>query len=134
MAELPISLNDGQLLERFLRAQDREAFEALIARHGRMVLGVCRRVLRCPHDADDAFQATFLLLARKARSIRKKRSVGSWLYGTAYRVAVRLRKTAELRRNKERDMANWTNAAPHGDPLGDPLSLVAWRELRPVLD
>src|SRR5579884_283612 len=76
--------DDGQLLERYLARREEAAFEALVRRHGPMVLGVCRRVLRHSHDAEDAFQATFLVLVRKAASIRPRQQVGNWLYGVAY--------------------------------------------------
>jgi RNA polymerase sigma factor (sigma-70 family) len=97
------SHTDGQLLERFLdrRAGGEAAFEALVARHGPMVMGICRHVLGDPHDADDAFQATFLILVRRAGAIRKRESLGSWLYGVARRVAVRAKSDAARRRAKE---------------------------------
>src|SRR5260370_30961705 len=79
---------DGQLLTRFVAGHDEAAFEELLRRHGPLVLGVCRRVLGQRDDADDAFQATFLILLRNAGSISKRESVGSWLHGVAYRVAV----------------------------------------------
>src|SRR5437660_808221 len=78
---------DGQLLQRFTRDRDEAAFEALMRRHGVMVLGVCRRVLHDAGLAEDAFQATFLILARKAETIRNRQSVGSWLFGVAFRTA-----------------------------------------------
>jgi RNA polymerase sigma factor (sigma-70 family) len=84
-------LSDAQLLERFVRARDEAAFEVLVWRHGAMVLSVCRRLLRREHDAEDAFQATFLALVRKAASIGKREALGSWLYKVAYRVALRAR-------------------------------------------
>jgi RNA polymerase sigma factor (sigma-70 family) len=91
-AENLSGMSDRQLLEQFLSGRDdvsELAFTALVQRHGRMVLGVCRRVLNDPDEAEDAFQATFLVLIRKARSIRVEGSVGRWLYGVATRVAVR---------------------------------------------
>src|SRR5919201_1282174 len=78
------ALPDEALLRRFAEARDEAAFEVLVRRHGPLVLGVCRRVLRDAHAAEDVFQATFLVLARKAASIRKQESIGSWLYGVAY--------------------------------------------------
>jgi RNA polymerase sigma factor (sigma-70 family) len=84
-------LDDAALLGRFIAHRDERAFEAIVARHGRMVLGVCRGILPDPHAAEDAFQATFLILARKARSIRVDGSLGRWLYGVARRVARRAR-------------------------------------------
>src|SRR4051794_7962829 len=80
-------LTDRQLLEAFVQRRDQAAFESLVTRHGPMVQSVCRRLLRDAADADDAFQATFCVLARKASSIRKAESVGSWLYGVAVRTA-----------------------------------------------
>src|SRR6266478_8435840 len=74
-------LTDGELLECFIARRDEVAFEALMRRHGPMVLGVCRRVLKNEADAEDAFQATFLVFVRKAASIRSRGTVGNWLYG-----------------------------------------------------
>jgi zinc protease len=95
-------LGEGQLLERFLARGDEAAFEAILQRHGPMVLGVCRRVLEDPHDIADAFQATFLILVKKARSIRDREALGTWLYGVARRVAVRARVDARRRHSRER--------------------------------
>jgi RNA polymerase sigma factor (sigma-70 family) len=84
-------MRDAELLERFVLARDEEAFEALVLRHGPMVLSVCRHVLSDAEDAEDAFQATFLTLARHAKSIRKGQAISSWLYVAAYRSALRIR-------------------------------------------
>src|SRR5262249_1546184 len=78
---------DGQLLERFAAEQDEEAFAELVRRHGPMVLRICRRVLGNVHDAEDAFQATFIVLAREAGSIARPDQLSSWLHGVAVRVA-----------------------------------------------
>jgi RNA polymerase sigma factor (sigma-70 family) len=101
-------LTDGQLLERFAsgRAEAAEpAFAAPVSRHGPMVLGVCRGVLRDAHDSEDAFQAAFLTLARKAGSLRRPEPLGPWLHGVAYRVARRLRDTDARRRRHETEAA-----------------------------
>jgi RNA polymerase sigma factor (sigma-70 family) len=92
---------DGELLELFVQHRDESAFEALLLRHGPMVLGVCRRMLGNHHDAEDAFQATFLVLARKAASVQPPRQVGNWLYGVAHRTALEARRAAVKRRAKE---------------------------------
>src|SRR5215471_15251626 len=80
---------DRQLLDRFVQSRDEAAFAELLQRHGTMVLGVCRSVLHDLHDAEDAFQAAFLLLAQKAGSIHRREAVGGWLYRVAYHAAVR---------------------------------------------
>src|SRR5437868_10780494 len=85
----PDEASDAELLEQFITAHDEAAFEAIITRHGPMVLAVCRRLLRNVHDADDVFQATFLLLSQKARSVRKHDSLAGWLHGVATRIAIR---------------------------------------------
>jgi len=90
-------LSEVQLLERFAARRDGAAFAALVERHGPMVLGVCRRFLRDPNDVDDAFQAVFLVLVRRAGDIRRKELLGNWLYGVACRVAVRARSLAARR-------------------------------------
>ncbi|HZY84554.1 MAG TPA: sigma-70 family RNA polymerase sigma factor [Gemmataceae bacterium] len=114
---------DPALLERF-RIGDAAAFEALVRRHGPMVLRVCRRVLGNPHDAEDAFQATFLVLAQKAGAIRKGASVASWLHGVAYRVSCK----ARARLARPRPMCGRPPAQ------GDAADEVSWREVRSVLD
>jgi RNA polymerase sigma factor (sigma-70 family) len=117
---------DAQLLERFLRDRDGAAFESLVWRHGGMVLDLCQRLLRHAQDAEDAFQATFLILVRKAHTIGKRDSVGSWLYKVAYRVALEAKTRSARRTACERQ-------APVRSPAG-PEAEAVWRELRPVLD
>jgi RNA polymerase sigma factor (sigma-70 family) len=93
---------DAELLERFVASRDGGAFARLVERHGPLVLGVCRRVLRHHHAAEDCVQATFLVLARKARYIRRRDALAGWLYKVAYHLAVKLRASAERQRQSER--------------------------------
>src|SRR2546422_6415119 len=88
---------DQELLERFIARRDEAAFAALVRRHGPMILSLCRRILQHVQDAEDIFQATFLVLARKAAAIRKQESLGSWLYGVAYRLAMKAKTEAAKR-------------------------------------
>ncbi len=118
--------SDGHLLEHFVARRDEAAFSALLKRHGAMVLRVCRRILRDGHEAEDAFQATFLILARKAGTIRKQQSLSSWLYSVAYHTAIRARAEA-IRRNE-------LPAHAPCRPAVDPLAEVSGRELLQVLD
>src|SRR5262245_8846812 len=120
-------LSDRQLLEAFAQQHDPAAFEVLVTRHGPMVLGVCRRVLHDSNDADDAFQATFMVLAKKAGSIRRQEAVASWLCGTAYRIALKARAAAGRRREQERQASEMSNTAVENDK-------TLWRELRPIID
>jgi RNA polymerase sigma factor (sigma-70 family) len=94
-------LDDGALLERFVAGRDEAAFEILVARHGPMVFRVCRAALAEPHDADDAFQAVFLVLVRRAVAIRSRASVASWLFGVASRISARAKADAARRRKHE---------------------------------
>ncbi len=105
-------LSEAQLLERFLAHRDESAFEAILHRHGPMVLGVCRRILDDPHDVADAFQTTFLILVKKARSIRDRDVLATWLYGVARRVAVRAKVNARRRGNRERTGAEVLDVEP----------------------
>ena len=113
---------DGALLGDFIDRCDGTAFDALVRRHGPMVLGVCRRVLGCRQDAEDAFQAVFLVLVRKASSIVPRDMVGNWLYGVAHQTAVRVRAQNLKRQHRERQMATMpepeTNVEPNWDDLG----------------
>lgn len=101
----PGALSDAQLLERFAAGHDEAAFTALMERHGPQVLAVCRRVLHDAHAAEDACQATFLVLARKAGSIRHKPALGSWLYRVAYHLALKANAEEARRRKHERHMS-----------------------------
>jgi RNA polymerase sigma factor (sigma-70 family) len=119
-------LSDSELLARFSSLRDESAFAALVRRHGPMVFGVCRRVLRDRHAAEDALQATFLVLARKAGRLHTPTSLAPWLYGVASRVAARARLEAARRRCRER------HATMH--EAIDPTEEAVWRDLRPILD
>jgi hypothetical protein len=116
---------DEELLRRFAAGRDEEAFAALVRRHGPLVRDVCRRLLHNEQDAEDAFQATFLVLARSAASVRKQASVGSYLYGVAVRVARKARASAAQRRRCKRAAAE--------RPTPSSLDELTVRELRGVL-
>jgi RNA polymerase sigma factor (sigma-70 family) len=123
-------LSDGQLLSRFLDGRDGDAFAALVRRHGPMVLGVCRRIVGDAHEAEDAFQATFLVLARRAGAVVPRERVGGWLYGVAVRTArearsMRLRRTAKVAPQAELPEP----AAKSADPDCAELRLLLDREL-----
>ena len=120
-------LTNGQLLESYLNVQDEAAFAVLVRRHGPMVLGVCRRVLRNRHDAEDAFQVTFLVLVRKAGSIVPREMVANWLYGVAYRTALKARTMLARRSVRERQVAEMPE--PEAVEPDD-----CWRDLQPLLD
>lgn len=124
----PEPLPDSQLLEQFVARRDMAAFEGLVQRYGPLVLGVCRRVLGNTHDAEDAFQATFLVFARRAGSIKSQGAVGSWLCGTAYRISLKARASEARRRAQERT-AGSTMLKPNTKEAE-----AAWKELKPVID
>ncbi|HLJ97341.1 MAG TPA: sigma-70 family RNA polymerase sigma factor, partial [Gemmataceae bacterium] len=119
-------LSDRQLLEQFLIQREEAAFVALLQRHGPMVLQVCRRVQGNDHDAEDVLQATFLLLARKAGSIRKPESLASWLHGVAQRLAMKARSQESRRQAIERRAADMRSTGQVSD--------ATWRELQRTLD
>lgn len=122
---------DRQLLERFTAARDEAAFTHLLERHGPMVWGVCQRVLRDATDAEDAFQATFLVLARKASVVRWRESIGGWLHAVAQRVAWKARTTAARTAELAQRLEQRENEAM---PDADPLKQAAGQELRTILD
>jgi RNA polymerase sigma factor (sigma-70 family) len=117
---------DGDLLRRYVNDRDADAFAELVARHGPMVLGACRRVLGDAHAAEDAFQATFLALARQARAVRRPAALPAWLYGVAVRTARHARARRDRRRQAE------ARARPAAVP--DPLAEISGRELLAVID
>jgi len=119
-------LTDGQLLECFVSRRDAAALEALVRRHGSMVWGVCHRTLRNHHDAEDAFQATFLVLVRKAASIYPPAKVGNWLYGVARQTALKSRATRAKRRWRERPVTQMPEPAVTEQDL--------WSDVQPLLD
>jgi RNA polymerase sigma factor (sigma-70 family) len=125
-APIPREADDRRLLHQFALERDEAAFAALVRRHGPMVFSVCRRHLGNLHDAEDAFQATFLILSRKAATLRQPDLLANWLYGVAYRVATKARGRAEQRQAREKQLGTRSRADSYGDSPG-------W-ELRAVLD
>jgi RNA polymerase sigma factor (sigma-70 family) len=119
-------MTDGQLLECFLSRREEAAVEALVGRHGPMVWGVCRRILRNEHDAEDAFQATFLVLVRKAASIVPREMVANWLHGVAYQTARKARALAAKRKGRERQVTVM--------PEPRVVEQDRWHDLQPLLD
>jgi RNA polymerase sigma factor (sigma-70 family) len=126
-------LSDSQLLERFLARRDEAgeaAFATLVQRHGPMVLGICRRVLRDRHGAEDAFQATFLVLVHKARSIAQRERLASWLYGVALRCARKARSRIQRQRSREGPLVSSLDIAkPEAPPPDDELMAILDEEL-----
>jgi RNA polymerase sigma factor (sigma-70 family) len=119
-------LTDGQLLEDYISRRDEAALAALVRRHGPMVWGVCRRVLRNYHDAEDAFQATFLVFVRKAASLASPELLANWLYGVAHQTALKARATTAKRRARERQVTQMPEPAVTENDL--------WNDLQPLLD
>src|SRR5436190_4221209 len=117
---------DSQLLDRFIAQRDEAAFAVLVRRHGPMVLGVCARVLGDTPDAEDAFQATFLVLLRRARSVGRPELLGNWLHGVAYRTALKAKVQAARRRRHESRVVGRSTADAGEEGL--------WRDLGPVLE
>src|SRR5579884_3737996 len=129
-ARSAVGVPDAQLLERFIRQRDEAAFELLVWRHGKMVLGTCQRLLRDAHEAEDAFQACFLALARRAGSISRRESVGGWLYKVAYRLALGVKARRDTRNAREQSITDFPQDAGAPDPAAE----AARREIRHVLD
>jgi|GEM_PF-5086778 len=125
---------DAELLERFVGHRDDSALEVLISRHATMVWGVCRRVLSQEHDAEDAFQATFLVLVRRAASIHPKGMVGNWLYGVAHQTALNARATAGKRRGRERQVTDMPEVPVADRPTVTDLHSVLDEELAALPD
>src|SRR6516225_5251091 len=119
-------LSDGQLLEDYLSRRAEAALEALVRRHAPMVWGVYRRLLGNHHDAEDAFQATFLVLVRKAASIASPKLLANWLYGVAHQTALNARATAAKRRARERQVTEMPEPAATVPDL--------WNDVQPLLD
>jgi RNA polymerase sigma factor (sigma-70 family) len=121
--------SDGQLLDDFVARRDEAAFAALVRRHGPMVLGVCRRVVGHRHDAEDAFQATFLVLARKAASVSPRHLVGNWLYGVAYRTALEARRRTHRLHAREQQVSAMPHPLAPAEPDGHELQSLLDQEL-----
>src|SRR6266851_1354422 len=117
--------DDGTLIRRFHERRDEDAFAELVRRHGPMVLGSCRRVLGDDHAAEDAFQATFLLLARRAVRLTRPGSLAGWLYATAVRVARAARRGEMRRRQREQQVVRPEMESPDD---------LTWREIRQIID
>src|SRR5262249_17436258 len=125
-AQSDANASDAELLHAFITDRDQDGFTALVHRHGPMVWHVCRRALGQQQDAEDAFQATFLILARKAAAVRKRAALASWLYGTARRIALSIKRAAARRRSREGQV----KAMRPSDPCAE----LAWREGQALLE
>ena len=120
------AVSDGQLLDQFIERQDESAFAALVRRHSPMVWGVCRRVIGHHHDAEDAFQAAFLVLARKANSIRPREMVANWLFGVAQNAALKARTIAGRRHTREKQVSTM--------PEPETVERIPWENLESLID
>ena len=118
---------DAELVGRFAAGRDEAAFAELVRRHGPLVLGVCRRVTGDRHLADDAFQAVFVVLARRAAAVKPREQVGNWLYGVAYRTALKARAVLARRRSREKQV----EVMPEPPALPTP---DEWADLQPIID
>src|SRR5262245_30852588 len=125
LGEIGAGLSDGQLLESYIRTREQEAFAALVQRHGPMVWGVCRRILG-HQDAEDAFQATFLVLARKAAAIVPREMIANWLHGVARQTALKARATTAKRGAREKQVMAMPEPALETQQF--------WDDVRPLLD
>jgi RNA polymerase sigma factor (sigma-70 family) len=121
-----VGLTDRQLLADYLNRRDEAALAALVRRHGPLVWGTCRRVLRNYHDAEDAFQATFLVLVRKAAALASRELLANWLYGVAHQTALNARARSAKRRTRERQVPEM--------PEPEAVAQALWHDLRPLLD
>jgi RNA polymerase sigma factor (sigma-70 family) len=122
-------LPDGSLLQRFVADREQAAFTALVRRHERLVLGICQRVLGDSHAAQDALQATFLVLARKASLLDQERPLAGWLHKVAYHLALRLRAVAARRRRSEKEAAG----RRYSQSTGECAAEIEKQEMRQVL-
>lgn len=129
-AQCPSRQSDAHLVQHFLASRDEAAFVALTQRHGSMVLGVCRNVLHHQQDAEDVFQAVFLVLARKAHTIRKHQSLSSWLHGVAYRLALKAKARRNRRLHLEHAMANQLPTSMANDITVRELGVILHAELQ----
>lgn len=120
------AVSDQELVERFAQSRDEAAFRVIVERHGPMVHGVCLRALGCPHDAEDAFQATFLIFSQRAGSIRKSASLASWLHGVARRVTNELQRSQHRRQRREQAATTPTTKSPVDE--------LSWAEVKTGLD
>jgi RNA polymerase sigma factor (sigma-70 family) len=127
-------LTDGQLLDEFINRRDESALAALVQRHSPMVWGVCRRVLISHHDVEDAFQATFLVLVRKATSVKPKEMVANWLHGVAHRTALKARATISTRKGRERQVVEMPEPSVADPAQDDELLSVLDEELSRLPD